>query len=622
MPELQDLSGVRLRLVETIDDLHELKRWMGGRRTVLGVDTETGGLDWWREPLRTVQLGDADTGWCMDARLWLGAARELIEAYEGPVAFHNAKFDMHFLETNGVDVGRHRVHDTRVMAHLLDPTKSTALKAVSARLVHRAAAAGAAQLKRAMSDAKWTWRTVPVDFGPYWQYAALDPVLTARLYDLFRPQVGASFGEVYELEMACQLVLMGMERRGARVDRDYCAAMMDKLEAYLLEMRSWIKYEFGVENPGSDRQVIARLHADGLRWDKKTEKGNVACDREVLQSLPHPFAAAVIQFRDATKLLKTYLKNFYELADADGLLHASINPLGARTGRMSISRPSMQNLPRSQHPRNAIVAREGNVLVLADYDQIEMRLLAHFAQEQAMIAAIRYGDQMTAAGHKGYDVHSMNARGIYGLGMDEPVPKQKRQVTKNSGFAKIYGAGLAQFARTAAIPEPEAKAFLELYDQRFPGVTRFQHEVIQVAVGRARASQREGGDGMAWVTAPCGRRHPCEVRKTYKLVNYLIQGTAADVFKRALVNVDYAGLADYLVLPVHDEAVADVPADEAEEYGRELVKAMENRDDFAVPLTVDLEQYPVWGHKYVRDGEAIWLPPDIEETLVREDALW
>lgn len=618
----QDFSNVRLRLVETLDDALELRRWMGERRPVLGVDTETGGLDWWREPLRTVQLGDAQTGWTMDARMWLGVTRELLEAYDGPIVFHNAKFDLHFLETNGVPIKRHKVHDTRTMAHLLDPTKSTALKAVSARLVHRAAAAGAAMLKRAMADAKWTWRTVPVDFGPYWQYAALDPVLTARLYELFKPAIDAQYREVYELEMACQLVLMKMERRGAFVDREYCSAMMSKLEAYLEEMRSWIKYEFGVENPGSDRQVVERLHADGLRWDKKTEKGNIACDREVLTSLAHPFAYAVIQYRDALKLLKTYLRNFYELCDGDGRLHASINPLGARTGRMSISRPSMQNLPRSQHPRNAIVAPDGYTLVLADYDQIEMRLLAHFAQEQAMIAAIKYGDEMTAAGHKGYDVHSMNARGIYGLDLDATVPKQKRQVTKNSGFAKIYGAGLAQFCRTAGISEAEGKAFLDLYDVRFPGVTRFQHEVTQVAVQRSRDSQRAGGDGMAWVISPIGRRHPCEVRKTYKLVNYLIQGTAADVFKQALVHLDYAGLSDYLVLPVHDEAVCEVPNEEVDEYSRELVKAMENRNDFAVPLTVDVEHVDRWGVKYLKDGEALWLAPDLEEALLREDAEW
>lgn len=924
---MQDLSNVRLRLVQTIDDVLELRRWLGERRPVLGVDTETGGLDFWREPLRTVQFGDAETGWCLDARLWLGPVKEMLEAYKAPVVFHNFIFDMQFLTSANVAVDPRFIHDTRTMAHLLDPTHATGLKPLSARLIHRQAAAGAQALKTAMSDAKWTWRTVPTDFGLYWKYAALDPVLTARLYELLKPQVDASYSTVYELEIASQHVLRKMARRGALVDRSYCRAMRAKLGAYLDDLRAWLNIEYGLTNPGSDAQVVKRLHADGLTWDKKTEKGAVACDREVLQSLDHPLAGFIVRYRDAVKLDKTYLRNFDELADTDDILHASVNPLGAKTGRMSISRPSMQNLPRSQHPRNAIVARKDNVLVLCDYSQIEMRLLAHFAQEPAMLEAIRYGDAMEAAGYSGYDVHSMNARAIFNLGRDEKVPKDKRSLTKNcvplsteiltsegwrghdqvkvgdltlthlgwqpvleifryedadlyrvsnenfeavttlehrwlaerrkrtrqsghgwfeeftttgtfhpdqrlvlappcsepvnpigvtpreaaliawavcdggirwsmktppgywkrgvymeisqakpqfirkiealvrpeeltvsrdslscriwrfkadwardllrradletgtveafvlrltsearaafieacldaeghdgifgqnegdalnamrlawylegssrenpnathwgitankrtvttqrlkvdhdgwgdvwcvrteagtwtmrqehricitgnSGFAVVYGAGLEQFCRTAGVAPAVGKSFLDLYYSQFPGVKRFQSHVAQVSVERARDAKRAGGDEVAWVKSPVGRRHPCEVRKIYKLVNYLIQGTAADVFKQALVNADNLGLADYLILPVHDEVIADVPKDEAEEYGRELVKAMENRSDFAVPLTVDKEEVERWGEKYVRDGETLWLAPDLEEAQTAAERRW
>lgn len=920
-----DLSQVSLRRVTCIDDLAELKRWLSeNRREILAVDTETGGLDWWKDDLRTIQLGDQDTGWCLDSDSWKGAAIELLGAYDADIVFHNMKFDLHYLETNGVKIDRRLVHDTRTMAHLVAPQWPTGLKPVSTRLVHRGAAAGQAALKKAMQEQRWTWATIPTDFGPYWQYAALDPVLTARIYGKLKPEVDEHFRDVYELEIAATLVLMGMERRGAHVDLAYCADMMQRLEPYLEQMRGWIKLEFGVGNPGSDKQVIAKLHEAGLTWEKKTEKGNVACDKEVLKSLPHPLARAILDYRDAQKLYGTYLKNFYNLTDSDGFLHASINPLGARTGRMSISRPSMQNLPRSQHPRNAIIARPEHTLVLCDYDQVEMRLLAHFAGEERMLEAIRYGDQMTDAGYTGYDVHSMNARGIYGLGQDEEVPKAQRNVTKNcvpldtealtphgwvrhnklrvgdsvlgydreakalrwtdvsdvyhgsdrvlgfahrqlnelrstpnhrwlrfdgsfvttaelrdhpderitlaapcdadgfgdltpdeaaliawaytdgsvrlppsrsasgrvavnigqselkyadvvrsllgrldalhrevvpkpdvpnpvhyfyirtivaediwkraglldgatlvstvaglapaarsafleavmlaegttgqprfsqnagpvadalilaafleghrprtrtalsasgkahtsvylarpyttgqrltwadygeqdvwcpetglgtwvarqgdhvfvtgnSGFAKIYGAGIPQFARTAGISEPDAKAFLDLYDHRFPGVKRFQGEVARVAYARAR----DADDDLAWVRSPVGRRHPCETQKIYKLTNYLIQGTAADVFKQALVDLDRAGLSEYLVLPVHDEAIADVPLEEAEEYARAMQETMTNRTDFAVPLTTDCELVKRWGTKYVSINEDVWEAPDIEEMWV------
>jgi DNA polymerase-1 len=129
-------------------------------------------------------------------------------------------------------------------------------------------------------------------------------------------------------------------------------------------------------------------------------------------------------------------------------------------------------------------------------------------------------------------------------------------------------------------------------------------------MGRARVSE----ENEAWVKSPVGRRHVArDLNKIYTLTNYLIQGTAADVFKRALIDVDLAGLGEYLILPVHDELIADVPLEVADEYAQELRRAM-RCDDFVVPLTVDVERYQVWGRKYVDVGEDIWMAPDMEEA--------
>lgn len=610
-----DLSGVTLNLVETLDDALECKRWLGERRPVLGVDTETGGLDWWRDPLRTIQLGDALTGWCIPVE-WKGLAQELLRDYDAPMVMHNAKFDAHFLETNGVTFDRRHLHDTRPMAHLIDALKSTGLKPLSARLIHPKATAGEYALKTAMKESGWTWATIPATFGPYWQYAALDPVLTARLYEKFMPQIQASYREAYELEMASTLVLATMERHGVKVDLGYCRAMASKIEPYLEEMNSWVRAEFGIENPNSDLQCIAFLNAQGIHWSKKTKKGNVAFDKEVLKDLTgrHPVIGALREMRDKSKLLKTYLLKYIELADSNQFIHPQTNPLGARTGRMSISRPSMQNLPRSQHPRNAIIpSEEGGRLGLIDFDQIEMRLLAHFAREERMIEAIKYGDQMAEAGHSGYDVHSMNARGIYGIPVDQPVPKKQRQVTKNSGFAIIYGAGEDQFAKTAGITAAEAKAFLAQYAATYPGVIQFQGEVGRM--GATRLSR----EGAPYVVAPSGRRHVAERDKIYALVNYLIQGTAADVLKRKIVELDHAGLTEHLVLPVHDELIFDFPADvDADAYMLDVQKIMTDKS-FSVPLTADVEVTDRWGTKYLGENEDPWLSPDLQEI---EDKGW
>lgn len=592
MSDYEDLSAVQLKLVETIDDAFALKRWLGERREVLAFDTETGGLDWWRDPLRLVQLGDEQTGWAIPVT-WLGFVIEVMAAYEGPIVAHNLKFDLHFLETNGVRLRRDLTHDTRIMAHLVNPARATGLKALARRLIHPNTILGERMLKDGMRENGWTWATVPYDFAPYWQYGALDPVLTARLYRRFAPTVRANYGWIYDIEIACQHVLADMERRGVRLDFGYIEPTLAAFDAYLTEMRAWIKLEFGVANPNSDPQVIDALQDRGMATylTKRTDKGNVSVDAEVLRSVPDPLARAILAFRDADKVANTYLRNYVGLANGD-LIHASINPIGARTGRMSVSRPSLQNIPRSEHPRNAFIARDGRRLVLSDYDQIEMRLLAHFAGEQRMIEAIRYGDWMTSQGYPGYDVHSMNARGIYGVSVDDPVPKKQRQVTKNSGFAKIYGAGTAQFARTAGITITEAETFLETYDRQYPGVTRFQSEVARVAMQRALQEDEP------YVVAPSGRRHPTTKNKIYKLVNYLIQGTAADVLKRKLVELRMHGLDEYLVLPVHDEVIADVPKDDADEYAASLKAVMEDHESFAVPLTVDSEIVGCWGEKY------------------------
>lgn len=506
MPD--DLGDVRLHFVDSLDKALELKRWLGERRDVLGVDTETGGLDWWRCDLRTVQIGDHNTGWTIPFPDWGGLVKEIAAEYEGDWTAHNTKFDLHFMETNGVFWKRRRAHDTRVMAHALEPRKATGLKPLSARYIHPRATAGEFMLKSAMRDQGWGWHNIPRDFGPYWQYAALDPVLTSRLWSKMKPQVEAEgLSQVYDLEMAVLMVLTDMERRGARIDREYCADVEKQLTPWLDQMRDWIKLEFGISNPGSNPQVIKRLQSDGLTWDKRTAKGNVALDKEVLRELDHPLAKSILLYRDKEKLLNTYIANFLELSDQTGFLHASVNALGARTGRMSISRPSMQNLPRSQHPRNAIYAREGNTLVLMDYDQVELRLMAHFADETKMIEAI----------HAGVDLHSWTAQLVYGLG-DAPPSKQQRQVSKNSGFAKIYGAGFEQFSKTAGIPPHEGKAFLQRYDATFPGVRAFQDLVANVAMQRYRET------GTPYVQTPVGRMHRCDTDELYKLTNYLIQG--------------------------------------------------------------------------------------------------
>lgn len=558
-------------LVETLDDALNLKRWMGERRDWLGVDTETGGLDWWREPLRMVQVGDAEHGWAIPFADWAGLVKEILGAYRGRMVFHNAKFDLHFLETNGVRLDRSLIHDSRAMAHILAPNLPSGLKPTSERLIHPAAGSGQSELKLAMMKGKWSWRTVPIDLPQYWVYAALDPVLTARLAERLYPKIQASYQRVYDTEVAVAITLTDMERRGIKIDRELCETASDSLKLYVAQMDQWYLGNFGIKNPSSDREMIKFFQSQGHIFTKTTAKGNVSLDADALAEINHPAAEHLPAYRNALKFRSTYYEDFLDFADGD-ILHGSINPLGARTGRMSASRPNLQNVPRTK-VRNAFLARPGHKLLLADFDQIELRLMAHYAREEGMLDAVRQGE----------DLHTFIGRMIYG----RDINKEERQITKAANFAKIYGAGAAKFGQTAGISTEEAKRFMTTYDSRFPGVRRFMNEMT------ARVKR-----GEEIVTPFLGRKQVAEADQAYKIVNYFVQGTAADVLKTKLVELSMTDSEQWMLIPIHDEIAFDVPEEYVEDVKQEVMTVMEDHTSFEIPLTVGGDVVTRWGAKY------------------------
>lgn len=577
-------AGLKLNFVRTTAQAEELLRWLGNQRPVMGVDTETEGLDFWKDGLRMVQLGDLTAGWAIPYPEWGGLAKEALIKYTGPTVMHNAKFDVHFLERNGFKVDRTQVHDTRVLAHLLDNDDRTGLKYLSAKYVDQSAEFLESQLNSVMKDSKWGWADIPRDHPAYWQYAALDPVITTALYESMADDVASEFMGAYDLEMAAQQVLVDMERRGIKIDTEYThEAMLQMWEHcdYLAEQGDQI---YGV-SLGSNDQVAGKLVEDGAPLTKRTRTGKFAVDEEVLLTVAHPLAEMVLEHRHLTKIANTYLKNFIDLADKDGYLHPSLNLLGARTGRMSVSRPSLQNLERTSDVRNAFIPSEGNVLLLVDYDQIEMRLFAHYSGSNELRSAFSPDGDV--------DGFTQMARDIFGE-PDLAKADPRRQTTKNAGYSKIYGAGVPKFAQTAGIPAHEAQEFMDRLDDRYPEIAEFIHKVEDAA--RDRLTQQ----GVAYVNAGYGNRRLVlhDDSKLYKLVNYLIQGTAAQVLKDRIVALDLAGLSDYLVLPVHDELVFDVPRDEVEEYTHAVKEVMNVYDRFSTPLTVDSKQVERWGDAY------------------------
>jgi DNA polymerase-1 len=580
-----NLDHVNLHLVQTLEDAEAFMRWLGERRTVLGVDTETSGLRPESHKIRLIQFGDLNTGWAIPWERWSGLAEQVFNEYEGDFVLHNSKFDVRFI-TNalGTSWDWSRTHDTMAMAHLLDPLRSKGLKPLAAMLVDAKAVAAQRSLQDGMDANKWTWDTVPIDFPPYWLYAAMDPVLTCHIYEKLAPDIHTEqHRDVYDLEMGTTRVIAKMEAKGARVNLEYCETKQRELMSYVQEAREWLRAEHGIQNATSNAQLISFFEQNNIQMlDKKTDSGAQSLDKEVLNSVDHIVAEVVLNIKKAEKNTGPYFKNFLHLADSNERVHPNIWTMGTRTARMSIDTPALQTLPRKDPTvRTAFVPSEGNVLITCDYDQIEARLTAHFSQDPGLIAAFASEE----------DFFCRIASDIFG----EPISKNdpRRQLTKNTVYGKLYGAGVDKMAQTAKVNFDQMEAVVAGFDSKFPGVTSLQRKIVNLG------SSRKKDSGRGYVVTPYGRMLFSDPGKEYTLVNYLIQSHAAEILKRKIVDLDAVLDEDWMILPVHDEVVFDVPQEHSTEALRIIEETMQDTTGYLVPITTSGDILDTdWGQKY------------------------
>lgn len=578
------LEGVKFRLVDSIDDLWAMKAWAGERRdTPLMFDTETTGLNPERDRIRLIQLGDKQRGWAVPWDLWGGGALEILKKYEGRLGAHNRSFDLRFLITHSDwDPPWERIDDTLTMAHLINPQRPRGLKPLADRLVDPRASAGETVLHDGMKKQGWTWATVPLAYAPYWLYAAADPVLTAFIWEKLEPDVHARYAKVYDLEQAVNRVCAQMMLRGMKVDVPYIHQRLGEIKTFSQETRAWLSGAHGVSSPMSAQQIAKAFEAWGQEIEWWTDNNAPQMDKESLgwyqQNAVAPEISQLCQYilkiRHAEKMAGTYLENLLKMRDTQDRVHASIWPLGARTGRMSITDPALQTLPRDDLiVRGAFIPREGCVLISCDYSQIEARLAAHFAQDQGLVTAFKIADEDST------DFFAEIATDLWNV----PVSKadRRRQMVKNMVYARIYGAGLAKMALTAGVPVPEMRRVKEKFDYRYPGLDSMTRKIMEDARAIQAEMKKPG------VYTPLGRFLPGEAGREYALVNYLIQSHASEVLKQAMLDLDAAGLGDAMLVPVHDEIVFEVPAAEADEAMQTIQWTMENRRDYAVPITCE-----------------------------------
>ena len=418
-------------------------------------------------------------------------------------------------------------------------------------------------------------------------YAAEDADVTLRLWKLFKPALHQTqVTQVYEtLERPLVPVLAAMERSGIKVDRDTLSRMSNAFAQKMAELEDGIYELVGRKfNVGSPKQLGEILFNEmGLEGGKKGKTGAYATGADVLEDLAteHELPRIILDWRQLSKLKSTYTDALQDHINANtGRVHTSYLIAGASTGRLASSDPNLQNIPiRSEEGRRireAFIAETGKTLVALDYSQIELRILAHIADIPALKQAFT----------DGHDIHAMTASEMFDVPLDEMTPEIRRQA-KGINFGVIYGISAFGLARNLRIPRAEAQGFITRYFERFPGIRTYmddtkafakEHGYVQTLFGRKIHTPN--------ITA----KGPHAGFAARAAINAPIQGTAADVIRRAMVQMPdaIAHLPAKMLLQVHDELLFEVEDDAIDELIRVAKDIMENAADPVVKLDVKL----------------------------------
>jgi DNA polymerase-1 len=602
------LGDVQLHLVDSVEKAGEFLTWLGERRPhdAIAIDTETGeypgrerkdALSPWHGRLRLVQVGDGQQAWAMAWDEWAGAFYQAMDKFDGQIVCHNIGFEARWFDIQSRwKLPWHRAHDTMIMAHIIDPLGVGALKRLAALYVDGRAVALQDTLDEELIKNGWTWGSVPTNFQPYWAYGALDCILTMRLWEKFYEKCGPNgpYNKAYELEMATRRIVTRMEINGARIDLDYSKKKFDELTEYADSVKTWAKQKYDGVSISSNIQLVRLFESLGAEINEYTPSGQKSASKDQLKLLSiegndevKNLAEIVLKQRKADKLANTYFSNFLN-DNVNGFVHPSVKTLGARTSRMSIQNPALQTLPKGDDVvRRAFIPKdEDHVIITSDLDQVEFRMFASLSQDPNLISLFNKADAT------GSDPFTEIGREIYNDPNMQRSDK-RRNLIKGTIYGRLYGAGVSKQALTAGVPENQMRTVSDSLDTRFPGMALFQRQIEDVGMRRLKA------EGQGYVYTWTGRRLPCDEDRVYTLLNYLIQGGAAEVFKSNLVKLDQADLTELLIVPVHDEIVLNAPREDVEEIKRIVKECMTTTEGWAVPLTSGIDgPMENWGEKY------------------------
>ena len=513
------------------------------------------------------------------------SARPILESLETGrigLAGHDVKDLVRALLELDHDVARLEM-DTALAAYVVNPSQRTyALEELAERLLG---------LELVSPDAEAEGGMLPFETGPDLEVEGRRIEAVRRLVEVMRSELDdRDERELFEeFELPLVPVLARMEHAGIGVDRAYLESMGADLREKLSALDAQIQELAGepINVNSTDQLRFILFDKLGLPVIKKTSTGKPSTDASVLKKLEHPLVEALLEYREYEKLRSTYVDGYLPLVEADGRIRTRFNQMAATTGRLSSDRPNLQNIPiRSESGRTirrAFIAGEGAEFLVADYSQIELRVLAHMSGDPFLLEAFR----------KGSDIHTATAARVWGLDESE-VTTELRRTAKMINFGLLYGMEAFGLADRLGIGRAEAQEHMDAYFSQFVQVREFMASVVTDA--------RNQG----YTTTLFGRRRYLPELKSdnYRIrqmgermaLNAPVQGTAADIIKKSMIELDASlrseGLASTLLLQIHDELILESPLDEIELAEKLVVETMEGVVSLDVPLKVDVATGP------------------------------
>lgn len=535
----------------------------------------------------------------LDSQVVLEALRPALTNQEIPKVGHNLKYDYLVLDRYGLSV-QPLTFDTMIAEWLCDPSsrnlglKNLAWVRLGVEMTEISELIGSGRSQITMAE-------VPISQAA--PYAAADAAISLALKNQLEQELEEKdqLRLFHQLEMPLVPILASMERAGILVDDSFLTDFANQLEGRLAEIEQEVFEHVGQEFNLNSPQQLSEVLFDVLELEppdrtRKTASGYYSTAASVLEEMrdDHPVVDLVLEHREVAKLKSTYADSLRDQINPEtGRVHTSYNQTGSVTGRLASSEPNLQNIPirteLGRQIRRAFVAKPDHLLLGVDYSQIELRIVAHMAEDKAMIKAFSQ-DQ---------DIHATTAAAVFDVDLDG-VDSTMRRRAKGVNFGLIYGMSPFGLTRTTDLTLAEAEDFVEAYFERFPGVKRYldstremakQQGFVETLRGRRRyfPQLEEGGPPVS---------QQARNRAEREAINAPIQGTAADIIKQAMLELPNAlrdeGLAASMLLQVHDELVMEVAEAELETTLKVVRAVMEQAEELSVPLKTEAKCGPNW----------------------------